>query len=338
MGLNKDCEYKIGQLNKGPLNLISDVEGVEVGHVTISNDKDINTGVTAINFKGFDVFKNKLIGASEVINGYGKTLGLIQLNELGTIETPILLTNTLSVGVCHSALVKYMLNNNTEIKSVNPIVCECNDSRLNDIRGLHVKQEDALEALNNTSKVFEEGDVGAGKGMVCFGMKGGIGSSSRIVNINCHKYTIGTLALTNFGKFGDLRINAEHIGETIKDKNNKSVIDKGSCIIITATDAPLSSRQLKRIAKRSMAGLSNTGSYFGNGSGDIAIAFSTANKVNDSSLLNMSFLNDDVLNDIFRANIESVEESIISSLVHAKTVKGYKETIYSLNDYLIGIK
>ena len=233
MGLNKESGLKIGRGTPGPRNLITDVPGVTVGHVTIRDGADINTGVTAILPHQGNLFQDKVMAASAVINGFGKSMGLVQVEELGTIETPIIMTNTLSIGTAATGLIKYMLQQNEDIGvktgTVNPLVCECNDGRLNDIRGLHVKEEHVFEAIANCSEDFEEGVVGSGTGMCCLGLKGGIGSASRIVKLDDQEYTVGALVMSNFGGAGRLMIEGRHMGQEIKDKLEAQQ-DKGSII------------------------------------------------------------------------------------------------------------
>lgn len=340
MGLNKECKINIGNIKKGIKNLITDVEGVTVGHVTL-DDGDIKTGVTAILPHGGNLFKEKVMASAHVINGFGKSAGIIQVEELGSIESPIIMTNTLSVGTATEGLIRYMLSENEDIGTttgtVNCLVTECNDGKLNDIRGLHVKEEHVLEAIKNAKSDFEEGAVGSGTGMVCFGLKGGIGSSSRIVELDGKEYIIGALVMSNFGSKRYLTINGDKIGERIVEKDNADK-DQGSIIIIIATDIPLSERQLKRISKRSTVGLARTGSYLGNGSGDVCISFTTANKINhysDTKLINMKMIHEDAIEEVFRAVAEAVEESIISSMYNAKTTTGINnKTIKSLREYL----
>ncbi len=339
----RDYGIHIGKLETGSMNSITDVQGVRVGHFTLK-DKDINTGVTAILPHSGDLFHNKVTASSYVINGFGKTLGTIQLEELGTIETPIVLTNTLSVGIAHQALVEYMLKNNEDIGdttgTVNPIVCECNDGYLNDIRGLNIKSEHVFKALEAAGEEFLEGSVGAGTGMVCYGLKGGIGTASRLVSMGKDTYTIGALIMSNFGRKDDLLINGFKAGHSIyqleKDKELNS--DKGSVIAILATDIPMTNRQLKRVCKRTAAGLSRTGTHFGNGSGDIVIGFTTANNVRhyeEESLVDIKVLNENRIDDVFRAAIECTEEAVLNSLICADTTKGRKNRIvYSLKEYI----
>lgn len=340
MGLNKDSGINIGKIKKGKRNLITDVEGVQVGHVTL-NDGSIKTGVTAILPHGGNLFKEKVMASSCVINGFGKSAGIIQIDELGSIETPIIMTNTLSVGTATEGLIRYMLSHNEDIGTttgtVNCAVMECNDSRLNDIRGLHVKEEHVLEAIENAKTDFEEGAVGSGTGMVCFGLKGGIGSSSRIIELDGSEYTIGALVMSNFGSQKYLTINGDKIGERISE-TDKVESDQGSIIMIVATDIPLSERQLKRISKRAVVGLARTGSYLGNGSGDICVSFTTANKIkhySETKIVNIKMIDEKAIEEVFKAVAETVEESIISSLYHAETTTGRNNTIIkSLREYL----
>lgn len=331
--------FKVGRLEKGKKNLITDVDGVRVGHVTLA-DGDIQTGVTAILPSSENIFQNKLMAASYVINGFGKTTGLIQINELGTIESPIILTNTLSVGVAYNALVKYMLEQNEDIGdstgTVNPIVCECNDGRLNNIRGLNIREEHIFQAIEKADNIFEEGAVGAGKGMVSYGLSAGIGSASRTFQIDESKYTLGALVLSNHGRKADLVINGKNIGKSMEAEDEER--DKGSIIIILATDVPLSERQLGRICKRVPIALGRNGSFIGNGSGEIVIAFTTANKIPHypvKKLIEISFLHDDYIDLVFRATVEAVEEAVLSSLYYGEKVKGFrKREIKGLKDYI----
>ncbi len=334
----RDFGISIGNIKTGKYNSITDVPGVKVGHSTLDKG-NIKTGVTAILPHERNMFKEKVTGACHVINGFGKSTGLIQIEELGNIETPIILTNTLSVGTAHEALVKYMLSVDKNIKSLNPIICECNDSYLNDIRGLHVKERHVFEAIENANFEFKEGNIGAGTGMVCYGLKGGIGTSSRIVNIDNKNYTIGVLVLSNFGKINDLIINGNFVGEKIANKiKEKKQEDKGSIILILATDIPLSSRQLKRVIKRVNPGIARTGGFIGHGSGEIAIGFSTANIFEhnpNENILNMKILDESKINVIFRATSEATEEAILNSLICSNTTTGVDgNTIYSLLDVL----
>ena len=328
MGLSTKYNIKLGIMEKGEKNLITDVKGVKVGHTTISNGK-IQTGVTAIIPGDGDIFLNKPLCASHVINGFGKSIGLVQIDELGTLETPILLTNTFSVPTATNALLKHMLNLNKDIgdttSTVNPVVMECNDGVINDIRGFNVSEKDCFDAINNAGDTFTEGAVGAGRGMICYSLKGGIGSASRVFEINGENYTVGALLLTNFGTLRDLIIGSKKVGEQLYQIKKAENEDKGSCIMIIATDAPLSSRQLKRLCKRAQSGLARTGTISGNGSGEISVAFTTKNRIPhypNGKNINIEYLHDDNMNIVFRGVIECVEESVISSLLHAETVIG----------------
>ena len=336
----KSRGIRVGKLPCGPLDKISDVPGVTVGHCTLT-DGDVQTGVTALLPHQGDIFHDKVMAASHVINGFGKTTGLVQIDELGTLETPILFTNTLSVGTVETALVKYMLDKNPDIcettGSVNPVVCECNDGGLNDIRGLHVTEENALAALADCRADFAEGAVGAGRGMRCHGLKGGIGSASRVVELDGKQYTIGALVLSNHAVFDDLVVAGTPI-QSLLEAHIPPHEDKGSIITVLATDIPLSERQLRRLCHRALVGLSRTGSFCGNGSGEIVIAFTTANRVphySEKAVLPMGMLHDDAINPLFRAVAECVEESVLSSLLHAETVTGYHgRTVRCLSDLL----
>src|SRR5690554_4300307 len=274
----------IGLLPTGKNNMITDVPGVTVGHATINSPEEIKTGITAVLPHRGNLFKEKVIAASYVFNGFGKTVGLIQVNELGTIETPIILTNTLSIGVVTDGLIAYMLEQTAEIGdetgTVNPLVLECNDGYLNNIRNIALKKEDVYKAIKSADTIFAQGSIGAGTGMRCLGFKGGIGSASRILKIKNETYTLGVLVNSNFqgNSSSELIIKGRHLGKLINKKPSNDHI-QGSIVVIIATDLPLSSLQLKRIAKRAEIGIGNTGGYAASGSGDIIIAFSVANKI-----------------------------------------------------------
>lgn len=345
MGNKKIREYgiKIGNFPIGDNNSITDVKGVKVGHKTL-NKGNIKTGVTAILPHEGNIFKEKLIGACHVINGFGKSTGLIQIEELGTIETPIILTNTLSVGTAYDALVKYMISGNEDIGdstgTVNPIICECNDGEINDIRGLHIRENDVYAAIDNSGVKFDEGAIGAGTGMICYGLKGGIGSSSRLVELDGNIYTVGILVLSNFGSMKDFVLNGEHLGPKLVDKIDimENTEEKGSIIAILATDIPLSSRQLKRVVKRVYPGLARTGSYTGNGSGEIAIGFSTANRIKhyeESDIINIRAINENKINKVFKATVEAAEEAVLNSLICSNATENRKgKMIHSLKDLI----
>lgn len=354
MGLPKDCGLELHhKWKRGKLNKITDVKGLKVASVTIQ-DNEINTGVTAILPHEGNIFRSKVVAGASVLNGFGKSLGIVQLKELGNIETPIIMTNTLSVGEAATALTKYCLEQNEDIGvstgTVNPLVTECNDGRLNDIRGFHVREEHVREALRlaeEGSPDFEEGAVGAGTGMCCLGFKGGIGSASRLVELDGSEYTIGALVLSNFGEEGNLVIGGRHYGsellpkvkERLKSDIDSSLAkDKGSIIMLIATDIPMSSRQLERVANRAAIALGRTGSYMGNGSGDIAIAFSTANRMphySDEKFVEMKAIHEDAIDKVFEPAVEALEESIISSLYHAKTTLGVRgKLVYGLREFI----
>ncbi len=338
----EDFGMKIGKFKKGKNNSITDIDGVKVGHITY-DDGERKTGITAILPHDGNIFKEKLIGATHIINGFGKTIGTVQIEELGTIETPILLTNTLSVGKVSDGLIKYMLKDNSDIGvdtgTINPVIGECNDGYLNKIQDIFLTEEDVLEAIENADDVFKEGSVGAGTGMVCYGLKGGIGSSSRIIEIAGREYTVGILVLTNFGRLDDLLFAGKNIGKDIKSEidNYKEKEDKGSIIIILGTDIPLSYRQLQRVIKRVYPGISRTGSYTSNGSGEIAIGFSTANRIQhyeDNSIIDLKVIHENKINDIFMATVEATEEAILSSLINAETKIGRNNhKIYSIREF-----
>lgn len=340
MGLEETSTLKLfSKYEKGSKNLITDVAGVKVGHVTIQGQQ-INTGVTAIVPHPGNVFRDKLFAGVAVINGFGKSVGLVQIQELGTIESPIIMTNTLSVGTALTASVKYMLEKNKEIGvqtgTVNCVITECNDGEMNDIRGLHVTEEHVLDAIELAGEDFEEGAVGGGTGMEMMALKGGIGSASRVLPINGKKYTVGAIAMTNYGTDDNLMISGDPIGRRIYAQLKKE--DKGSCIIVIATDIPMIDRQLRRVALRATHALARTGSYSGNGSGDIAMAFSTANKIehfNEAKFKNIEMIYDEELSPVFEATVEAVEEALISSLYHAKTTEGIRgKTLRGLKEYL----
>lgn len=339
MGLPENSGFELhAKWPRGERDLITDVPGVKVGHVTLK-EGDVHTGVTAVLPHGGNCFQDKVMAGVSVINGFGKSVGLIQVEELGTIETPILLTNTLSVGTACEALTRYMLEGNPDIGvttgTVNCLVTECNDGRLNDIRGLHVRPEHVRQALESAGEDFEEGAVGGGTGMVCLGLKGGIGSASRRVEVDGQTYTVGALVMSNFGAPGNLIIGGKHYDTNLGREERK---DEGSIIMLLATDIPLNERQLSRLAKRSMVALGRVGSYCGNGSGDIAIAFTTANRLphySEKNILETRMFYDENIDRVFVAGVEAVEEAIISSLYHAETTTGIRGNCYlGLRDFV----
>lgn len=313
--------WQFGTLPHGPRNLITDVKGVRVGHVTLSGNGQ-ETGVTAVLPHGGNLFRSKVAAAVHVINGFGKSAGLMQVQELGTIETPILLTNTFAVGASVDGLVTYMLAQNPEIGdttgTVNPLVLECNDGVINSIRQRVVTESHVLSAISAAAEDFAEGAVGGGRGMRCYGLKGGIGSTSRQFPIGDSIYTVGALLMTNFGCLADLRICGENIGKRLATDCGEE--ERGSVIILLATDLPLSVHQLERAARRAQNGLARTGSYTANGSGEIAVMFSTANQIPHWPCEPVSAyhcIHEDMLDRVFQAVTECVEEGVVSSLLHA---------------------
>ncbi len=329
MGLSVRLKNDVSQGIKGNLNLITDVPGVRVGQVTVDSD-DVHSGVTAILPHTGNLFRNKVPAASYVINGFGKSVGLVQIDELGTIETPIVLTNTFAVGTALNALTKRLLAENIEIgdttSTVNPVVGECNDGDVSNIRKMWLSENDITRALDSTGTHFQEGAVGAGRGMMCYDLKGGIGSASRVINVNeDHRYTLGALVLTNYGYLTDFIVNGLPIGAPLAkmiavDKNKE---EKGSIITVLATDAPLNARQLRRLAKRATAGINRTGGFIGNGSGEIVFAFSTTNLVSHfetSPFDTVTRFNDNQIDFFFRATAAAVDEAVLSSMVHAESV------------------
>lgn len=318
-----------GILPKGVRNAITDVPGVRVGHCTL-RDGEINTGVTAILPHSGNLFRRKVVAGCDVINGFGKTIGLVQVKELGTIETPILLTNTLSVGACATALIRDAIAMNSDIgrstSTVNPIVGECNDGPLNDIQALVVTEKHVRAALTAAHEgAIEQGSVGAGTGMTCFGFKGGIGSSSRYVELDGSAYHLGVLVLTNFGNAGDLVLPDGRRPSPKAAAVTPDTPEKGSVIIVLATDAPLESRQLNRIARRAGSGLARLGSFWGHGSGDIAIAFTTGNTIDHDctdAFVSIRILNEDRIDLLFRAAAEATQEAVLNSMLSADRFVG----------------
>ncbi|MBR4540452.1 MAG: P1 family peptidase [Clostridia bacterium] len=304
---------RVGSMPHGKRNLITDVPGVRVGHCTV-DDEACHTGVTVVLPPPANPYLEKLTAASQVFNGYGKTLGLVQVDELGTLETPIALTNTLNVGKVHDALVSYMIGlcekDGVRLTSVNPVVCECNDSRLSDIARRPVGEKEVLAAIASASADFAQGAVGAGRGTTCYGMKGGIGSSSRIMEIDGQTFTLGVLVQSNYGASADFR--AACLPEDLAES------DQGSIILIAATDLPLSARQLKRVIRRTSVGMARLGSYIGHGSGEIAVGFTTVlpENVGDSFRV-QRVLREEKMNIPFRAAGECAEEAILQSMWNA---------------------
>ena len=335
----RDHGIQPGVLPPGPLNAITDVAGVRVGHTTLIRGDDVRTGVTAILPHGGNIFQSKVPAAVYVGNGFGKLAGSTQVEELGNLETPVVLTNTLSVPTAADAVISYILQQegNAEVRSVNPLVGETNDGSLNDIRGRHVTRADVLAALTGAATgPVAEGNVGAGTGTRCFGFKGGIGTSSRRLPKNLGGFTVGVLVQTNFG--GVLQIDGAPVGKKLgkyylRDRLNETA--DGSCMIVVATDAPLDARNLKRLAARAIIGLGRTGGIASNGSGDYVVAFSTAEDLRipyrmANPLLKQEVLHNDALSPLFLAVIEATEEAILNSLFAAETMTGNGVTIEAL--------
>lgn len=334
----RESGIHIGVMETGTFNSITDVPGVRVGHTTIIKGDSVRTGVTAILPHTGNLFQQKVPAAVYVGNGFGKLSGTTQVKELGNIEAPILLTNTLSVPVAMNAVIDYTLKQkgNENVRSVNAVVGETNDGGLNDIRGRHVTGVDVLNAIVKAEVKVEEGNVGAGTGTICFGFKGGIGTASRKLPASMGGYTVGVLVQTNFG--GVLQIDGVPVGEELKkyylyDALNKK--EDGSCMIVVATDAPLDSRNLERLAKRAFLGLGKTGGIAHNGSGDYVIAFSTDSTIRvvhnpAGAKQNFTVLHNDAVSPLFMAAIEATEEAIINSLFAAKTMEGNGNKVEAL--------
>ena len=326
-----------GHLPTGPLNALTDVAGVKLGHVTLQGD-GLATGVTAIIPAEGNLFRSKLRGAVDVINGFGKSAGLMQLAELGTIETPILLTNTLNVGTCTEALVRQALAENDDIGrttgTVNALVCECNDGSISDIRALGVTQDHAAQALKAAAPgAFAQGAVGAGTGMTAFGFKAGIGSASRLLEIGDERFTLGALVLANFGPAGQLML-PDGRRPHPKDLAER---EQGSVIVILGTDLPLADRQLQRVAKRAGAGLARLGAFYGHGSGDLTVMFTTADRVEHDPATPFApqrRLSDDLIDLAFRAAAEATQEAVLNALCHAPCTRGHSRYYPSLADWL----
>lgn len=330
-GRARDYGIEIGVLPPGKYNSITDVNGVRVGHTTMIRGDHIRTGVTAILPHDKNLYQLKTPAAIYIGNGYGKLTGISQVKELGNIETPVVLTNTMSVPTAFNGLISYTIDQpgNENVRSVNGLVGETNDGSLNDIRGRHIREEDVLKAIEAAKGgPVTEGNVGAGTGTICFGFKGGIGTSSRVLPESLGGYTVGVLVQTNFG--GVLQIDGVPVGEELeKFSFRKQILENadGSCMIVAATDAPVNARNLERIAKRAMMGLGKTGGIASNGSGDYVIAFSVAEEnlietTSSSPVYSPQTLTNNALSPIFLATIEATEEAIINSLFAAETMTG----------------
>jgi D-aminopeptidase len=322
---------RAGAMPSGAGDRITDVPGVSVGHCTLA-EASSQTGVTVVVPHPGDLFMAKVPAAVTVLNGFGKSAGLVQVQELGVLETPIALTNTFSVGTVLAAQIRQAVAAHPEIgrdwATVNPLALECNDGYLNDIQAMVVTGEHYLAACRDAAEAVDQGAVGAGRGMSCFGLKGGIGTSSRRATLaDLRTFTVGALVLANFGMPGALRIGGRPISrgsaQALADVAREG--EKGSIIMVLATDAPLDSRQLRRLSVRTGAGLARTGSFFGHGSGDIALAFSTAYTVPQDPAAPMpavAMVHESMLDPLFQAAAEATEQAILNGLWHAETVAG----------------
>ncbi|RCR70332.1 DmpA family aminopeptidase [Larkinella punicea] len=326
----RDYGIRFGVMPTGSLNAITDVPGVRVGQVTLQEGQRVRTGVTAILPHGGNLFQEKCPAAIYIGNGFGKLAGYTQVEELGTLETPIVLTNTLGVPTAADAVIDYTLAQpgNEQVRSLNPVVGETNDGGLNDIRSRPVTKQHVLDAIKQAKTgAVDEGNVGAGTGTVCFGFKGGIGTASRKLPVSLGGYTVGVLVQTNFG--GVLQIAGVPVGVELGKFSFKEKLD-GSCMMVVLTDAPLDARNLKRLAKRAFMGLARTGGIASNGSGDYVIAVSTANRIpnaSKSTFDEVKLLRNDETSPCFMAAIEATEEAIINSLFAARsmtTSNGYQ--------------
>jgi D-aminopeptidase len=321
----------VGDFPAGPRDAVSDVPGVAVGHQTIATGP-LQTGVTVVRPHHADPFLQKLPAAAVVINGFGKSVGLIQLNELGVLETPIALTNTFAVGTVATAQIRSAIAANPGIArsttSVNPLVFECSDAYLSDMQALAVSEGDYDAALAAAAPVFERGSVGAGRGMSCFGLKGGIGTASRRLDSDRRSGMLGALVLANFGTLESLTVAGRRIGPALAARLEAPAPQKddGSVIVVLATDVPLDHRQLRRVATRAAAGIARTGSYYGHGSGDIVLAFSTAERIPHvavGTVQSRRCLVESELEPLFRAAADVTEQAILDALFSATPVTGF---------------
>ncbi len=335
----RDLGLRPGTLTTGPHNAITDVPGVHVGQVTLVEGDRVRTGVTAIVPHPGNVFQDKVAGAAFVGNAFGKLAGSTQVEELGTIETPIVLTNTLSVGAAVSGVVSWTLAQpgNEEVRSVNALVGETNDGALNDIRGQHVTPAHVVDAIRSArTGPVTEGSVGAGTGTIAFGWKGGIGTSSRMVTAGGNPHTVGVLVQANYG--GDLVMAGVPVGRALAPSRRSAAEGRdtadGSCMIVVATDAPLDARDLRRLAARSVFGLARTGSSYSHGSGDYAIAFSTSPEARyrfgEILARPRAFLPGDAVSPLFEAVLEATEEAVLNALLKATTVTGGGRTVEAI--------
>jgi len=332
----RDAGVWFGEIPPGPRNMLTDVPGVKVGHCSIirgsgplkPGEGPVRTGVTAILPHDGSMYERPVKGTYFDFNGCGGLGGALQIREFGVIDTPIALTNTMSMGTVSEALIRYMVRQNPSAGITNdaiiPIVSECDDGHLNDLQGLHVREEHVLAAISSAGAEVHEGSVGAGTGMVCHDYKGGIGTSSRVVSTSTGKYTLGTLVLSNYGDWNELRVDGVPVG-SILGAPPTTRKEHGSIVMVVGTDAPVDSRQLQRVARRAVMGLAVTGSCSHNGSGDIVLAFSTANtaeRFRKDDLVTDRLMRDVDLGPLFRAAVDSTAESIVNSLFRAETMEG----------------
>jgi D-aminopeptidase len=341
MAASREAPPVVGRLASGPRGTLADVAGVTVGHATLA-DGDVQTGVTVVRPHAHDPWQNKVPAAAVVINGYGKSVGLMQVNELGVLETPIALTNTFSVGTVATAQIEAAIAANPaiarEATTVNPLVFECSDAFLSDMQALAVQASHYRAAGASASAQFARGAVGAGRGMSCFGLKGGIGSASRAVTAGGRSFVLGALVLANFGRLECLVVAGQRVGPALAQRLAERGVqrDQGSVIVILATDAPLEHRQLRRVAMRAAAGIARTGSYYGHGSGDITLAFTTAHTVEQApraAVMTRDVLAEPLLEPLFEAAAEATEQAILDALFQAETLTGFRGHVrYALTD------
>jgi D-aminopeptidase len=352
----RDYGVSIGSMTPGPRDSIADVDGVTVGHCTVdAPERGVRTGVTVLLPARGSLFREKLPAGAAVFNGFGKSMGLMQIEEKGTLETAIVLTGVSSAGSMYDALFRREMERDPEIcreeGSVNPLICECNDSFLNDARATALGREHLEAAFASASPGFEEGAVGAGRGMSCFQLKGGIGSSSRVIDVAVKgfgkkTFSLGVLVLANFGELSCLTMAGRVIGPEVEKlllnepaPGALKSVDRGSIILVVGTDAPLDARQLKRLAKRAFIGVGRVGSFVGDGSGDVAIAFSTAYRVPhtppETGVVVHETLHESGIDPFFKGTAEAAEEAILNALVAASPLRGRNgHERHSLSEFL----
>jgi D-aminopeptidase len=338
----RDLGVNLGKGSPGSLNSITDVKGVRVGHTTliagegklIPGSGPIRTGITAILAHEGNLYQSPVVGTTHVINGYGKAVGIAQLLELGRIDTPLMITSTLNVGIVEDALTQFMIEQNPKAgisqPTPNPIVAECHDGYLNDAQGRHVRKEHVYSAITSASRTVEEGNVGAGTGMMAYGYKSGVGTASRKIPLKQDEFTIGCLVVPNCGRRGTLVMGGLPVGRLLEEKvptedTQPAVFLGGSIIVVLATDAPLTSRQLQRLARRAVIGIGRTGSVVSHGSGDFVFAFSTAyrdKRSKNQTIIDRPYFQDQFLTPLFAGVIEATEEAILNALCMATKMVG----------------